>query len=108
MTTHDVHRAMGENLFNSIHRHAQLQPSTNLGTSPAFRSMAASDLITLLPNAPTQHHHHHHRQQQPTNRHRPSSDILQVNHHHAANGGAGGGGGHSAEGKKQREHKTKP
>lgn len=106
MTTHDVHRAMGENLFNSIHRHAQLQPSTNLGTSPAFRSMAASDLITLLPNAPTQHHHH--RQQQPTNRHRPSSDILQVNHHHAANGGAGGGGGHSAEGKKQREHKTKP
>ncbi|KAI9249231.1 hypothetical protein BDA99DRAFT_224144 [Phascolomyces articulosus] len=99
MTTHDVHRAMEENLFNSFHhRHNPLQPPppTSLaGSSPAFRSMTASDLISLLPNTPPpvsttngstngsvhsmppQHRQHHHHQRNNNNRHTATSEVMQ-------------------------------
>ena len=123
MTTHDVHRAMEENLFNSFHhRHNPLQhPSTTTslaGSSPAFRSMTASDLISLLPNTPPpvthtthnnnrgsngsvhsmpqqhrSHHHHQYRNNNNTNnhhhRHTATSEVMQQQ----------GLTGHAAEGK---------
>ncbi|KAI8140668.1 hypothetical protein BJV82DRAFT_214299 [Fennellomyces sp. T-0311] len=78
MTTHDVHRAMEENLFNSFHRHNALQsPSLAAGSSPAFRSMTASDLISLLPNTPSGQTP----MQQPRNR--PTSDAMHLSGHAA-------------------------
>ncbi|KAF7723518.1 Flap-structured DNA-binding and RNA-binding protein [Apophysomyces ossiformis] len=76
MTTHDVHRAMEENLLG-FQRHT----SHLAGTAPAFRSMTASDLISLLPtstNSQQQQQQQRRRTSQPIRR--PNSDILQAAH----------------------------
>lgn len=82
MTTHDVHRAMEENLFNTFHhRHNPLQSSSILGprsTGNAYPSaMSASDLITMSSR--------HQRSN------RPNSDMYRAAHH--------GFRGHTTEGK---------
>ncbi|CDS08785.1 hypothetical protein LRAMOSA10146 [Lichtheimia ramosa] len=73
MTTHDVHRTMEENLFNTFHhRHNPLQSSSILGgprsTGNAYPSaMSASDLITMSSR--------HQRSN------RPNSDMYRAAHH---------------------------
>ncbi|KAI8330984.1 hypothetical protein BC941DRAFT_439462 [Chlamydoabsidia padenii] len=78
-TTHDVHRAIEENLFNSFQRHSSIHsPAT--ASLASFRSMTASDLIGLLPGTPHSSSSHRHGQQQQQRgrmaRDRPASDIL--------------------------------
>ncbi|CAO3586198.1 unnamed protein product [Absidia cylindrospora] len=80
-TTHDVHRAIEENLFNSFQRHTSIHsPAT--ASLASFRSMTATDLIGLLPGTPhssqRQQRHQRHQQQQQARmaRDRPASDIL--------------------------------
>ena len=136
MTTHDVHRAMEENLFNSFHhRHNPLQhPSTTTtlaGSSPAFRSMTASDLISLLPNTPppvttsnnngsngsvhsmpqhrSQHHHHQYRNNNNSN----NNNNHHHPHHHRHTAASEvmqqqGLSGHAAEGKKKNKNSPNP
>lgn len=83
MTTHDVHRTMEENLFNTFHhRHNPLQSSSILGgprsTGNAYPSaMSASDLITMSSR--------HQRSN------RPNSDMYRAAHH--------GFRGHTTEGR---------
>ncbi|KAI7876926.1 hypothetical protein K492DRAFT_239504 [Lichtheimia hyalospora FSU 10163] len=72
MTTHDVHRAMEENLFNTFHhRHNPLQSSSILGprsTGNGYPSaMSASELITMSSR--------HQRSN------RPNSDMYRAAHH---------------------------
>ncbi|ORY96404.1 hypothetical protein BCR43DRAFT_491643 [Syncephalastrum racemosum] len=80
MTTHDVHRAMEENLFNTFHRHNPLQPPPppmgTGGPSPVFRSMTASDLIGLLPTTPTSATPPPPPPHTSSRSNRPNSDIL--------------------------------
>ncbi|KAI8388022.1 uncharacterized protein BYT42DRAFT_543395 [Radiomyces spectabilis] len=75
MTTHDVHRVMEDDLFGSYQRHEPLRSPTSLtGTSSAFRSMTASDFITLLP--PTRQPQQQQRPQLRPSVRRPTSEVL--------------------------------
>ncbi|KAL0095243.1 hypothetical protein F4703DRAFT_1823299 [Phycomyces blakesleeanus] len=71
MATHDVHRAMEESIFSSFQH--SLQNPTPLGQQ-SFRSMSASDLISIPPSTSLGHRH------QP--RGRPTSTASDSLHQH--------------------------